>query len=78
MVFCRKKKHKQWVWLTIDLDSKEVVGVFIGERNERSAQALWNSFPGVYRQCARSYPDFWGAYANIFPKTRQYNAALVT
>ena len=63
------KKHKQWIWLAIDRDSREIVGVFIGERNEFSAQALWNSLPGVYRQCALSYTDFWHAYRNIFPTT---------
>ena len=26
------KKNKKWIWLAIDADSREIVGVFIGER----------------------------------------------
>jgi IS1 family transposase len=35
-----------------------------------TAQQLWNSLPGVYRQCAVSYTDFWEAYSIIFPRHR--------
>ena len=34
------------------------------------AQQLWHSLPGVYRQGAVSYTDFWAAYSSVFPKTR--------
>ena len=68
--FVGKKANKQWVWLAIDRDTGEIVGVYVGDRSERSARALWNSLPAVYRQCAVSYTDFWEAYAAIFPATR--------
>lgn len=65
-----KKKNKQWVWLAIDRDSREIVGVYVGDRSRDSAQGLWDSLPGVYRQCAVSYTDFWDAYEEIFPDPR--------
>ena len=68
--FVGKKENKQWVWLAIDRDSKEIVGVYVGDRSRESAQGLWDSLPGVYRQCAVSYTDFWEAYEEIFPAQR--------
>jgi insertion element IS1 protein InsB len=68
--FVGKKENKQWVWLAIDRDTREVVGVYVGDRTEQSARGLWNSLPPIYRQCAVSYTDFWAAYAVIFPSKR--------
>lgn len=68
--FVGKKGNKQWIWLAIDRESREIVGVFVGDRSRESAKELWNSLPGVYRQCAVSYTDFWEAYETIFPATR--------
>ncbi|AFY39573.1 IS1 transposase [[Leptolyngbya] sp. PCC 7376] len=35
-----------------------------------SCKRLWQSLPGVYRQCAVAYSDFWSAYGLIFPSKR--------
>ncbi|MEW6499391.1 MAG: IS1 family transposase [Cyanobacteriota bacterium] len=43
---------KQWVWLALDAETREIVGVHIGDRSATSAQALWQSMPPIYRQCA--------------------------
>jgi len=56
--------------LALDVTTREIVGVHIGERGEIGAKELWNSLPGVYRQCAVSYTDFWASYAAIFPRSR--------
>jgi IS1 family transposase len=68
--FVGNKNNKQWIWLAIDVRTKEIVGVSIGDRDKKAAQALWDSLPGVYRQCAVSYTDFWESYAQIFPRSR--------
>ena len=68
--FVGNHDNKQWVWLAIDRDTREIVGVYIGARSEQSAWALWASLPAVYRQCAVSYTDFWAAYARVFPTKR--------
>ncbi len=36
----------------MDADTREIVGVYIGARDEAAARKLWESLPGVYRQCA--------------------------
>jgi IS1 family transposase/transposase-like protein len=62
--------NKQWVWLALDRKTREIVGVYIGDRSAESARVLWKSLPPVYRQCAVSYTDFWAAYGAIFPSKR--------
>ncbi len=53
------KDNKQWVWLALDAHTREIVAVYIGAPDEAAARGLWDSLPGVYRQCAIAYTDFW-------------------
>jgi IS1 family transposase len=68
--FVGDKSNKQWIWLALDVFTKEIVGVYIGKRDQTGAQGLWDSLPAVYRQCAVSYTDFWSAYGIVFPQKR--------
>ncbi len=68
--FVGNKENKQWIWLAIDKDTREIVGVHAGSRDRIGAQSLWDSMPPVYRQCAVSYTDFWSAYKKILPAKR--------
>ena len=54
----------------MDVKTREIVGVYIGDRDEKAARKLWNSLPSVYRQCAVAYTDFWAAYETVFPSQR--------
>ena len=63
--------------LTLDVESfhgnsgrTEIIGCYIGDRSRKSAQALWDSLPGVYRQCAKVYTDYWEAYEKVIPSQR--------
>ena len=68
--FVGHKGCKQWIWLALDESTREIVGVYIGRRDESGARGLWDSLPGVYRQCAVCNTDFWKAYGKVFPATR--------
>ena len=68
--FVGNKENKQWVWLAMDRDTREIAGIYIGDRSEQSAQKLWDSLPLIYRQQAMCYTDFWAAYGAIFPINR--------
>ncbi|NJK35898.1 MAG: IS1 family transposase [Oscillatoriales cyanobacterium SM2_2_1] len=68
--FVSSKKNKQWVWLAIDADSREIVGVLVGDRSRQGAKGLWQSLPAIYRQCAVCYTDFWEAYEQVLPSKR--------
>ncbi|BAP56510.1 transposase, IS1 family [Thioploca ingrica] len=43
-----------------------------GDRRHQTAQQLWDSLPGVYRQCAISYTDFGESYSMLFPNSRYH------
>jgi insertion element IS1 protein InsB len=68
--FVGHKGNKQWIWLALDVNTREIVGAYIGDRSEVGAQGLWDALPNVYRQCAVAYTDFWNAYALVFPAKR--------
>jgi insertion element IS1 protein InsB len=68
--FVDDKGNKQWVWIALDATTREVIGCHIGDRSRESARALWQSLPGVYRQCATVYTDFWEAYETVIPAKR--------
>jgi insertion element IS1 protein InsB len=68
--FVGKKGNKQWIWLALDAQTKEVVGVHVGDRSRKGARKLWKSIPAVYRQCAVWYSDFWEAYEQVIPSKR--------
>jgi insertion element IS1 protein InsB len=68
--FVDNKGNKQWVWLALDADTREVIGCHIGDRSRESARALWQSLPAVYRQCAIVYTDYWEAYETVIPSKR--------
>ena len=67
-----KKANKKWVWLALDVETREIVGVHVGDRDESAARQLWNSLPPVYRQCAVAYTDFWNAYGTVLPSKRHH------
>ena len=54
--FVDNKGNKQWAYLAMDADTREIVSVYIGARYEAAAQALWDSLLPVYRQCAVASP----------------------
>lgn len=43
--FVANKKNKQWKELALDTKTKEIVGVYVGERSRNGSQGLWQSLP---------------------------------
>ncbi len=68
--FVANKDDKHWIRLAIDRETREITGVHVGDRSRSGAQALWNSLPPVYRQCAVCYTDFRDAYKTVIPVKR--------
>lgn len=50
--FVGNKDNKQLIWLALDIETREIVGVYIGDRSREGTQGLWEALPAVYRQCA--------------------------
>ena len=68
--FVDDKGDEQWEWLALDAETREIVGVYMGDWNGRSAKALWTSLSAVYRQCAVIYTDRWSVYPTALPSKR--------
>jgi IS1 family transposase len=68
--FIINKKIKVWIWIALDSETREIVGLVAGDRSQETAKKLWDNLPPVYRQCAVFYTDFWEAYAVVFPSKR--------
>lgn len=64
------KGNNQWVWLALDVETRLIIGCFVGTRDEAGARGLWQSLPAVYRQGAVWYTDFWRAYNAVLPGKR--------
>jgi len=78
--FVDNKGNKQWVWLALDADTREIVGVDIGKRDEAAARRLWQSLPPVYRQCAVTFGPLMGQFyrANDIERWGKKQAKPVT
>lgn len=68
--FFQNKGNKVWIWLALDVETREIVGVAQGDRSRDTALLLWQSLPPVYRQCAICYSDYWEAYCKVLPSKR--------
>src|SRR4028118_1193723 len=68
--FVGSRGNKQWIWLALDVATREIVGVYVGSRSRNGVQGLWQALPAVYRQCAVAYTDFWSACDRVFPSKR--------
>ena len=68
--FVSHKKNQIWIGLALDVKTREIVGVFLGDRRKKSAEKLWESLPPVYRQCAVCYTDFWESYSGVISRKR--------
>lgn len=63
--FVASKANKQWVWLAMDRDTREIIACHVGSRNDEGAIALWHNLPDCYLE-ATTYTDYWDAYQAIF------------
>jgi insertion element IS1 protein InsB len=65
--FVQKKANKQWIWIAMDAQSRQVIAFYVGDRSHRSAKRLWAKIPEVYRQHATFYTDQYAVYAGVIP-----------
>ena len=68
--FVRGKHRVRWVWAALDTDTRQVVGMVVGDRSEDTARRLWAALPAGYRDRATICTDFWSAYLAAVPEER--------
>lgn len=69
--FVKRKENKQWVWIAIDVETRQVIAFYVGDRSRKSARKLWNRIPREYREQATFHTDAWEAYKGVIPDSRQ-------
>jgi insertion element IS1 protein InsB len=66
--FVGNKDHKQWIWLAIDVLTKEIVAVYIGKRDQAGAQGLWDScatcLSSMWRKLYRLLECLWNSFSS--------------
>jgi IS1 family transposase len=64
------KRNKQWVWVALDAETKQVIALYIGDRSHESAQKLLEKIPDKLKQNAVYFTDNYEAYSSVLPSER--------
>ncbi|HEY5864840.1 MAG TPA: IS1 family transposase [Candidatus Tectomicrobia bacterium] len=65
--FVKRKANKQWVWVAMDKQTRQIIAFHVGDRSHESAEQLWANLPAVYREQAMFYTDQYTVYTGIIP-----------
>jgi insertion element IS1 protein InsB len=65
--FVTKKANKQWVWIAMDKQTRQIIAFHVGDRSHASAKQLWANLPAVYRGQATFYTDQYAVYTGVIP-----------
>lgn len=65
--FVGKKSNKQWIWMAMDTQSRQIVAFHVGDRSREGAKQLWKKIPDFYKKHAIFYTDNWDAYLGVIP-----------
>ena len=65
--FVAQKAHKQWVWIAMDQQTRQIIAFHVGDRSHESAKQLWANLPAVYREQAMFYTDQYTVYTGVIP-----------
>lgn len=68
--FVGAKTNRHWVWIAMDVTTRQVIALHVGDRSGQSAQALWEQIPAVYREQATFYTDQYEVYKGVIPSAQ--------
>jgi IS1 family transposase len=68
--FVQKKDNKQWIWIALDVQTRQVIAFHVGSRDKEAARQLWQKIPPVYQQHADFYTDLYESYVDVIPKAQ--------
>jgi insertion element IS1 protein InsB len=68
--FVQRKSNKQWVWIAMDTETKQVIAFHVGDRSRKSAMKLWKKIPTVYQANATFMTDDLDSYKKVIPNER--------
>jgi IS1 family transposase/transposase-like protein len=65
--FVKQKTNRQWIWIAMDGQTRQIIAFHVGDRSRASAKQLWANLPEVYRTRATFYTDHYTAYTAVIP-----------
>ena len=78
--FVANKENKQWIWLAMDVVTRQIIAFHVGGRGQEDAEKLWQQIPALYREQAHFFTDYWSAYVsellNVSVGTTEMSAVL--
>ena len=60
--FVGNKKNKQWIWLVMNTENRQIVAFHVGGRGQEDAQLLFEKIPVLLQTNAVFFTDFWKSY----------------
>jgi IS1 family transposase len=68
--FIGHKRQVWWVWVALDARTRQVVGMAVGDRDQFTAECLWEGLPRRYRNRAVVATDLLPVYRAVVPTDR--------
>lgn len=68
--FVGRKANKQWVWLALDKQTRQIIAFHVGDRSKDSAKKLWEKIPKIYREYTTFYTDEYASYEGVIPASQ--------
>jgi len=68
--FVGTKANRQWGWIALDADTRQIIAFPVGDRSRQSAEALWGKIPTGYQEQATFYTDCYEAYKGVVPSAQ--------
>jgi insertion element IS1 protein InsB len=65
-----KKTNKQWLWMAIDTQTRQIIAFHMEDRSRKSAEQIWAKIPVAYREQVTFYTDRDEAYKGVIPAAR--------
>ncbi len=70
--FVKQKANKQWVWIAMDKQTRQIIAFHVGDRSHDSAKQLWANLPTVYRERATFYTDQYAVYKGVIGRSYEF------
>ena len=65
--FVKQKANKQWGWIAMDKQTRQIIAFHVGDRSHESAKQWWANLPAVYRAQATFYTAQYAVYTGGIP-----------
>ena len=63
--FVGNKENKHWIWLAMDVVTRQIIAFHVGGRGQEDAEKLWQPIPAVYREEAHFFTEVFEDYEGI-------------